>query len=266
MLTRILTGFVLAILAIWASFGFSNLWFGVLCGAVILLAAWEWADLYCQHGLSKCLYLIGLCLLAWLGYTFFLPMLAVTFVWWVLTLALLAVPLERLVWLKRTDLMTAIGYLLLVTAWVSAVRLHDLSHLVVFTLIMFVCFADTGAYFIGFKYGKTPLAPRLSPKKTIAGLWGGLLIGAVAGMSMVVLMPDMTWKKAMLWLMLGLFIIMVSIVGDLFESLIKRISDTKDSGSLLPGHGGILDRVDSLCAALPIYALILFYLWPSLVR
>ncbi len=257
-----MTGFVLAVIAIWASFGFSNLFFGILCGLVISLAAWEWGSLYLKTPYSKVAYIVALWILSWLGYWLFVPLLVVAFLWWVLATILLILPLNRLTWLKQRAALTMIGYLLLVPAWVCAVRVHEFSHLVIFTVIMFVCFADTGAYFIGFKYGKTKLAPILSPKKTVAGLWGGLAVGLVAGMAMVALMPDMTWGKALLWLILGAFIILVSVMGDLFESLIKRICDTKDSGSLLPGHGGILDRVDSLCAALPVYAIFVLFMMP----
>lgn len=257
-----MTGFVLAVLAIWASFGFSNVFFGLLCALVISMAAWEWSGLYLKTPYAKAAYIIGFWILAYISYWLLLPLLAIALIWWVIATILLMLPMEKLVWLKRPVSLTIIGYLLLVPAWVCAVHVHEYSRLVIFTLIMFVCFADTGAYFIGFKYGKTKLAPILSPKKTVAGLWGGIVVGAIAGMAMVVLMPDITWAKAILWLILGIFIILVSVIGDLFESLIKRICDTKDSGSLLPGHGGILDRVDSLCAALPIYAIFVLFIMP----
>ena len=121
-------------------------------------------------------------------------------------------------------------------------------------LLLIVWAADTGAYFAGINFGKKKLAPLISPGKTLAGLWGGLIAGPLIALLAANLMPitriDSVWL-----VLLGLSTALVSVCGDLLISLHKRTSGVKDSGTLLPGHGGILDRVDSLIAAAPFFAL-----------
>ncbi len=118
--------------------------------------------------------------------------------------------------------------------------------------------ADSGAYLAGRTLGKHKLAPRISPGKTIEGLAGGiagaLIIGAIVG----VLVWELPTEKLFLWLLAVIFITLFSVAGDLFESIYKRRAGVKDSGKLLPGHGGVLDRIDSACAALPPYMLVLY--------
>jgi phosphatidate cytidylyltransferase len=115
-----------------------------------------------------------------------------------------------------------------------------------------VWLADTGGYFAGKRWGKTPLAKAVSPNKTWQGVWGALtLTGAWALLAYALgINGDLSLLS---WLLLTLFTVMISIIGDLFESLFKRSYNVKDSGNLLPGHGGILDRIDSLIAAVPVF-------------
>jgi len=118
--------------------------------------------------------------------------------------------------------------------------------------------ADTGAYLAGRSLGKHKLAPRISPGKTIEGLIGGF-VGALAIAAIVgVLVWELAAGKLIFWLLAVVFITLLSVVGDLFESIYKRRAGVKDSGKLLPGHGGVLDRIDSVCAALPPYMLVLY--------
>jgi len=127
-------------------------------------------------------------------------------------------------------------------------------------VIMLVCFGDTGAYFIGSHFGKHSLAPKTSPKKSWEGFAAQLVIGSIAGMGTIAFLPLTSAKEFGLWLVFGIVLIIVSVFGDLFESVMKRQCEVKDSGSLLPGHGGVLDRVDSLLAAYPIFALVVIVL------
>jgi phosphatidate cytidylyltransferase len=121
---------------------------------------------------------------------------------------------------------------------------------------MLICFADTGAYFIGTKWGKHKLFPVLSPKKSLQGLIGGLVIGSIAGMGVVYFIPKQNGHGYGMWLIMGILLILLSVLGDVFESLIKRHCEIKDSGNILPGHGGMFDRIDSLTATLPVFALL----------
>jgi phosphatidate cytidylyltransferase len=124
----------------------------------------------------------------------------------------------------------------------------------VLLLLLIVWAADTGAYFAGKSFGKAKLAPNISPGKTRAGLYGGLLAAPLVAMLAAALMP-MTAIAPSRLILLALVTTLASVGGDLVISLHKRTSGQKDSGSLLPGHGGILDRVDSLLAAAPFFAL-----------
>lgn len=129
-------------------------------------------------------------------------------------------------------------------------------------LVMLVCFlvwaADTGAYFSGKRFGKRKMAPAVSPNKTIEGLVGGAVLAVMVTWGGAALMdiPFVSWGSL---LVIAVLTVIASVLGDLVESMFKRASGIKDSGSILPGHGGVLDRIDSLTAALPIFALL--YLW-----
>ena len=124
----------------------------------------------------------------------------------------------------------------------------------IIVLFSLVWGADSSAYFVGRRFGRYKLAPRVSPGKTWEGIGGavlaGMLIGACAGW-----WCGLEAETGALFVVLCVVTVAISIVGDLTESLIKRHGGVKDSGSLLPGHGGLLDRVDSLTAAAPVYLL-----------
>jgi len=113
--------------------------------------------------------------------------------------------------------------------------------------------ADSGAYFVGSKMGKRKLAPKVSPGKSIEGLLGGIF--SVVLLSFILLMTDLLPFQSFLFVFISAMTGIISVFGDLFESIIKREASAKDSSNLLPGHGGFLDRLDSLFAAAPIYYL-----------
>ncbi|HIP95232.1 MAG TPA: phosphatidate cytidylyltransferase, partial [Leucothrix sp.] len=130
--------------------------------------------------------------------------------------------------------------------------------LLVLYLVFLIAIADSGAYFSGKAFGKTKLAPELSPGKTREGMFGGLAgatIWSILGAAYFGL-PTAGW---LFFILLSMAVALFSVAGDLFESLIKREAGQKDSGSILPGHGGILDRIDGLLAALPLFTLGVFW-------
>lgn len=138
----------------------------------------------------------------------------------------------------------------------SALWLHGLAAVgpqMVLYLLVVVWLMDTGGYFFGKRFGKHKLATAISPNKTWQGLLGGLLLVAMAWAGSVVIGLQADIADG-LWLLLTIITALVSVVGDLFESLFKRSFNIKDSGQLLPGHGGMLDRIDSLLAASPVFA------------
>jgi len=162
-------------------------------------------------------------------------------------------------WLWRHAIVRALmGWAVLSATWLAVVVCLVLANgpLVLFLLILSVAAADIGAYFAGRRFGHHALADAISPAKTWEGFWGGMLSVAGLGVLIWYTLP-MTYSHLDLGslMALGLATAGASVVGDLTVSLLKRETGLKDSGSLLPGHGGLLDRLDSICGAAPVFAL-----------
>jgi phosphatidate cytidylyltransferase len=161
---------------------------------------------------------------------------------------LIAIPASRL-------LKTIQGALVLGPAWLSLVLLHGAgrhSRLIVVLLFLLVWTADIAAYFSGRRWGRAKLSPRISPGKTWAGLYGALIATQVVALAWA-LFDNIQGIDMLLFLILCLITVLTSVLGDLQVSLLKRSIHVKDSGNLLPGHGGVLDRIDSLTAAAPVF-------------
>ena len=186
------------------------------------------------------------------------PVLGLACLWW--SFALLWVksyPASAVMWSNRF-MRSLIGLLILAPAWMAAVYLLSFPRggVLVVTMVIVVAAADIGAYFAGKSLGKHKMAPAVSPAKTWEGFWGGVLAVVLVGLLLWYMLPA---HNAHIGLMSVLAIVLAtslaSVVGDLSVSMVKRDSGTKDSGSLLPGHGGVLVRLDSLCGAAPVFAL-----------
>lgn len=154
----------------------------------------------------------------------------------------------------RADLLQAVGVLLLAAATTAIFSLWQASPWWLLYVFGLVWVADSGAYFAGRAFGRHKLAPKVSPAKTLEGLAGGVVLTAALSMTVA------CWLQLSLatWLgfvLLSMITVVASVHGDLVESMLKRRAGIKDSGSMLPGHGGVLDRIDSLLAATPIFAL-----------
>jgi len=155
------------------------------------------------------------------------------------------------------------GYFVLIPATLGLLLLmqRDADSPLLVLVVMFIIWAaDTGAYLVGRAFGRHRLAPRISPGKTIEGLAGGLAGALLVAVTAGVWAFDLSGRQLAAWSFLAVLIALFSVAGDLFESMLKRRAGQKDSGRLLPGHGGVLDRIDSLCAALPLYLLSMDYL------
>lgn len=149
------------------------------------------------------------------------------------------------------------GVVILTAAITAMYSLWQVSAWWLMYVFLLVWCADSGAYFVGRKFGKTKLAPNVSPNKSIEGLIGGLLVaGTVAGV--VGSQLQLSVLQLVAFLGLSALTVLSSVLGDLFESMLKRRAGIKDSGTILPGHGGVLDRIDSLLSATPVFA---FGLW-----
>ncbi|MEW6330061.1 MAG: phosphatidate cytidylyltransferase [Pseudomonadota bacterium] len=264
---RILTAIVLVPLLVAGLFYLSLPWLALLFGAFIAAAAWEWATLSGLHRRASRLgYVAGLLLFGMLSLNLvpLHPDLVVSFLaaaalWWLWALTELFIRRD----LKR-GMFTAVtgklagGFLVLIPLWVAAVYLlaadNDRPRMLLYVFVL-VWVADSAAYFAGSFLGRTKLAPRVSPGKTVEGVAGGVL-GVVL---LAWLCGTILWKfegiPLALWIGLAAVTALFSVVGDLTESKLKRIAGVKDSGRLLPGHGGVLDRIDALTSAVPVFAL-----------
>ncbi|HEV7714704.1 MAG TPA: phosphatidate cytidylyltransferase [Steroidobacteraceae bacterium] len=221
---------------------------------VVLAGAWEWSAFLRTPGvLYRALYVavIGVLMpVAWrLSAT---PsgrdvVFGIALAWWLIALAWVMFAPRRV----STWSAAAAGVLALVPAWVALLRLRlDLARgaeWVLFALIL-VWVADIGAFFVGRRFGRTRLAPNVSPGKTWEGVLGGILASALVA----VLGSGWFNIPAQRFVPLCLAVVAFSIVGDLTESLLKRFAGVKDSGTLFPGHGGVMDRIDSVTGAAPI--------------
>ncbi|RDZ29020.1 phosphatidate cytidylyltransferase [Lysobacter silvisoli] len=268
--TRLLAALVMAPIAIAAILLLPTPWMMAAAAVLFLAGLWEWFDLAeIEDTLSRTVLLAAnlalMVAIVWAsrsstGYTYVLFQLAsvIGVVWWLLAL----------LWLQRYQFASnhesyarafklAAGALSVIPAWCALAWIHAAQpngHRWLLTALAIVWAADSGAYFAGRKFGRLKLAPRVSPNKTVEGLAGGVLAGVAVGVSFAVFAgarPEQLWKVGLVALVAVLF----SVVGDLFESLLKRHVGVKDSGNLIPGHGGILDRVDGVLAALPVFAL-----------
>ena len=236
-----------------ALFLLPRIWWAALCGLIVATGAYEWARL-CQLGKGGS-WLYAIVLAAAFGALFALggPLALVAIV--VATLFwIVAVPL----WLARGIAtqhrpgLAVAGVVVLVPAGYALAVLEPRQ---VLAALILVWVADTAAYFAGRKWGRRKLAPSISPGKTWEGAWGGLAAAmAYAIICGTFLLGTVGWLALTV---AAALLAAISIVGDLFESAAKRQAGVKDSGTLLPGHGGIMDRIDSATAVLPVAALLL---------
>lgn len=254
---RIITAVCLAPLTIAALFLPSWL-FSIVMGLIAILAGWEYTQLInLTSQRDQILYVTGLAILYAIGFWIPVIYLFIAIIWWlVASFFVIKYPLGQMQWSQWRWLPLVVGYLMICPA---AVALSELHHLPngwgwILLLLLMVWAADVGAYFTGKYFGKQPLAPLISPKKTVQGLYGGLVaVFIVAGI--YVMFWHFSIFREPFFLILVLLVFMMAVIGDLVESAIKRWMNVKDSGTLLPGHGGILDRIDSLLAAAPFFAL-----------
>lgn len=263
---RIITALILAPIAIGGIFFLPPLGFAVFTGVAIAIGAWEWANMAgLTHQVARVVYGAFVALVLYvLIQTEALNVLWLALVWWLACFWLVSrYPRNTDLW-QAVPLRAIMGLLVLVPAWVGlnhmrtgSFQFGDVSNNLLMILYVFcvVWVADIGAYFAGRAFGKAKLAPLVSPGKSWAGVWGGLI--AVAVLAVIVSqLAGATMQSTVLLLLASLITGAVSVLGDLLESMMKRFRGIKDSSQLLPGHGGILDRIDSLTAAIPIFALL----------
>jgi phosphatidate cytidylyltransferase len=266
--TRVITAVVLLAVLLPITFFAPVGAFAALIAVVVIFAAWEWARLLKLGGVGPIVYAVvaGVALIAstrlGLGYK---PLYEMAAIFWVLAgpFALLRKPvLAAGPW--RAFLLFA-GVITFVACWHALVAARSVGVAFVLSLLLVVWLADIGAYFAGKALGRHKLAPSISPGKTWEGAVGGwlavMIVGSLAAITLVfmptlftALVQHSGWARALASLTV---LTVFSVIGDLFESLMKRQAGVKDSSGLLPGHGGVLDRIDALLPVLPIAVLLL---------
>ena len=275
--TRILTALVLVPLVLFALFGLGARGWGVVTLAVVVIAAGEWARLSRFGQVGSLLFVAGMLALGasllFAGAGSFSadqgwPEIVVVSLCGVATLfwIFIAPPWLYFGWrIESQPVLALVGGLLLIATWVAVVQVRTRAPGLLLALMAIVWVADTAAYFTGRRFGRRKLAPSISPGKTWEGVYGAMFAVAVyslvlLGSAPVEFVRSVTVGSAVAWIALALLLAGLSIVGDLFESQMKRQRGVKDSGRLLPGHGGVLDRIDALIAAMPGAALVQHYL------
>ena len=262
---RVITGLVLAFALCVVIYLLPAQIYFLAMAFVCLCAAWEWTNLAGMQTLvSRVSYtlLMGLLMAA----VFFLPamrlpLFGVSLIWWVVAFALiLSYPGKTTQW-SGIATMLVIGLLVILPSWASLLQLREHAHFrFLFTLmIVLITFSDIGAYFSGRAFGRYKLAKDVSPNKTWEGFAGGLFLSTLAMtvVGYVLLQQGLLNTTSYLVTIAGAALISaMSVVGDLYESMCKRHRGIKDSGTILPGHGGMLDRIDSFTAATPLFMLL----------
>lgn len=254
LLTRILTALVLIPLVVWALLKLPPGGLAVLLGVVVALSAWEWAQFATRSQPLRAAYavLLGVAVLA-------LPLagaplaVAGVLLWLAMFGWLLAYPRGLRPGITQAPMRLALGaaILWLFAAAALALAAVDNGRVLVLLTLVLVWAMDVGGYFFGKRFGRRKLAPQVSPNKSWEGFAGGALLGAIVSLAGMPLL-GLSGAGALQFALLGTLVAMASVVGDLTESMFKRQSGIKDSGALLPGHGGLLDRLDSTYAALPL--------------
>jgi len=277
--TRVITAVVLLALFIPILFLSPTVILSIVASILISLASWEWGrfiwgvqsryPIYYSLLIQSLLALLIYCsqgndqeLISRLS-DFMLGILWISIIFWIIVIPFILSRKLQFSIKNNTSLLAIAGIIVFTSDWYAFMLLRDKGLWVLLSVLMIVWTADIGAYFTGKQIGKHKLAPQLSPGKSIEGALGGMVAVCILGLIFYsinisnmnffnVIGQQISW---IILIFLSIFLAGMSVVGDLFESQLKRLSNMKDSSGLLPGHGGVLDRLDALLPVLPIAAL-----------
>ena len=275
---RIVTALILAPLALMAILFLPVFEFQIAIAGVVAIGAYEWAKMsgldsrtyksvYTLVALTICIFcaqIVDENLIWYQGQlnSFYRYILGVSIVWWLFSfIMIVAYPRFSAFWKHSVVIRALFGLMTLIPTWVGVVSLRTSLYEVdpfygaslIFYVLGIVWAADIGAFFVGVKFGKHKLRPNVSPGKTLEGLLGGVT-ASVAIIAFAALHYQVDPSRIWLHIVIGGLTVGVSALGDLNESMFKRCAGIKDSGKILPGHGGVMDRIDSLTAAFPVFA------------
>ena len=264
---RVITAVALAAAFLAMLLNLSALAFSLVISLLVVIAGWEWSNLMklsSAVGKAGYLLLLSLSMAAashWLGlferfdqaraqqmFQVAAALWAIIFLW------IQGYPSSAILWAAR-PMLGLLGLLLLTFTWaaVASILHHESGQWLLLLAIAIIALADVGGYIAGNLLGKHKLAPIVSPGKTWEGFAGGMFFQLLLIVGLVIVLPDVVLSSLFI---LIIPVALYSVLGDLFESMLKRHSGVKDSSQLLPGHGGVLDRIDGIMAALPLFALL----------
>lgn len=284
---RVLSAIVMIIAVLAAIFWLSPLPLTIMVAAIVTAGMWEWAQFVgFKNALPRAVVAIVSAMLFillimantdYINAAKFLtdsstPLLFIGCVWWVVALGLVvSYPNSATLWAKSVVAKFVFGFVTLIPFFVGLLALrfnnYRIDQYQGTYLLLYVCLlvwgADSGAYFFGRAFGKHKLAAKVSPGKSWEGALGGVLISGIIAVLFLQLAPTNVFGRELAsvpFIALSVVTVAVSILGDLAESMFKRQAGIKDSSNLIPGHGGILDRIDSLTAAIPVFAIGFFFI------
>lgn len=259
---RVITALVLAPLAIWSILFASQQGFTYGLAIVLFLATLEWNNFVVYKNkisgwLFSTVVTLSFLVLEYLSdIAYIQSVIYLSLIWWLISLPLLfSFPFKPTHWLQQQASKIVIGFVMLLSTFLALNLLRNSEvfgiNYVIYVLAI-IWIADSGAYFTGRAWGKRKLLPNVSPGKSWEGVYGALLATLVTAFFALDFL-NITSAQSLFFIVLTLVTVVYSVIGDLSESMFKRMVGVKDSGYILPGHGGILDRIDSLTSALPIF-------------
>ncbi len=255
---RIITGIILILIVFWAIFALSPKIFPLALGILVLGCSWEWSRFFktCLSGSQRFLYMASILVGLLLSQQFVGISFLASLGFWLLVIVGIYQAQKQNKPMELSDFGIGLaGFFVLVPFYNAIMQLWQTAPWLIIVLLLITAFADTGAYFLGRAIGKKPLAPTISPKKTVEGLIGGMISASVGVLALSWLMVPLSWAQYIALAVVTFFLALLSVIGDLFESVLKRQRGLKDSGYILPGHGGLLDRLDSVFAVAPAFTI-----------
>lgn len=267
---RIITASILLPVVVASVLWLPDAYFALFFGVFACIGSWEWTRFICSNKGTQATVLRFVYVALFAGLLFICwhyvisnneltgMVLNVSVAWWLFAVVLVILYPTAAGLTKNFIVTSSVGLLILLSTWTAIVALRN-NHVAGIELLLYlmilIAVADTGAYFGGKKWGKRKLAPEVSPGKSWEGVISGLACVSIVAVAYAWLIDlhQQEWSQVMIFIGISLIAAIFSVVGDLTESLFKREAGLKDSGTILPGHGGILDRIDSLTAASPLF-------------
>ena len=259
---RLLTAFLMGPLILWAIYAMPEQYFSVFALVLVSLGAWEWSAFsgWVKPAQRATFFLLSSVLFSVILFLqneiLNISLVAVSLLWWAICIPLLrSFPFNPNNLIHKQAVTTLIGVILLLGTFVSMILIRNnpsYGSEYVLYLIFIIWFADSGAYFAGRSLGKNKLIPNVSPGKTWEGVAGAFIVTLIVAIASINIL-DVPTSQAVIFIIITELTVLYSIVGDLSESMFKRMANIKDSGHILPGHGGILDRIDSLMSGFPVF-------------